>query len=282
VAGLLDVLKDGRESATGVARGLWDLVRPSGIDRADVTPFQAPPSILNPTITGARRVATQSWSLSRVKALARAASVTLNDIVLTICAGTLREYLLAQGQLPDEPLIAMVPVSLRSADAPSDGNQVGMMLVELATDAADPLERLRRIAASSRHAKDRMSRMTRAEQVAYMLTLGLPLPMSMATRTYHVRPPFNLVISNVPGPTQPLYWNGLRMDEIYPVSALFDGQALNISLTSYCDQLGFGFIGCRNALPHLQRMLDHTARSIAQLESAIGVSCDVAAIPKAA
>lgn len=269
LAGLIDSLKDGRQSARGVARGLWDIVRSSGIHPEDVTPFQAPPSILNERVTGARRVATQSWSLSRIKALSKKAGVTLNDIVLTVCAGALRQYLVDQGALPQKPLVAMVPMSVRSADGPMDGNQVAMMLVELATDEADPLRRLRRIAASARVAKERMSSMSRAEQVAHALTVGFPLPLSAATRSYRIRPPFNLVISNVPGPSKPLYWNRARLDEMYPVSMLFDGQALNITVTSYCDQLGFGFVGCRTALPRLQRLLDHTNQAIEQLEASV-------------
>jgi len=198
--------------------------------------------------------------------------VPLNDVVLTVCSGALREYLLSQGALPQRPLVAMVPVSVRSADGPAGGNQVAMMLVELATDAADPVDRLRRISACTRVAKERMSRMSRAERVAYALTVGLPLPLSAVTRSYHIRPPFNVVISNVPGAEQPLYWNGARLDEVYPVSMLFEGQALNITLTSYCDQLGFGIVGCRTALPRLprlQRLLDHIDQSIEGLEAAV-------------
>jgi diacylglycerol O-acyltransferase len=160
----------------------------------------------------------------------------------------------------------MVPVSVRSADTSAEGNQVAMMLVDLGTEQADPLVRLRRVAESSEAAKTRMGQMSRAEQVAYMLTLGLPLPLSAMTGSYRVRPPFNLVISNVRGPEQPMYWNGAKLDEMYPVSMLFDGQALNITLTSYCDQLGFGFVGCRTALPHLQRLLDYTETAIAEFE----------------
>jgi len=89
------------------------------------------------------------------------------------------------------------------------------------------------------------------------------------TRSYHIRPPFNVVISNVPGADPPLYWNGARLDEMYPVSMLFEGQALNITLTSYCDQLGFGIVGCRTALPRLQRVLDHIDHSIEALEAAV-------------
>lgn len=267
LAGLIEYLRDGYQSTKGVARGLWDIVRNSGA--GEVTPFQAPPSILNTRITGARRVATQSWSLARIKALSKKAGVTLNDVVLTVCAGALREYLLDQAALPQKPLVAMVPVSVRAANGPMEGNQVAMMLVELATDVADPVRRLQRIAASTQAAKERMKGMSRAELVAYALTLGLPLPLSAATRSYRIRPPFNLVISNVPGPDKPLYWNGARLGELYPVSMLFEGQALNITVTSYCDQLGFGFVGCRTALPRLQRLLDHTNQAIELLEAAV-------------
>ncbi|MGQ0622606.1 MAG: WS/DGAT/MGAT family O-acyltransferase [Panacagrimonas sp.] len=258
---------EGRESAVGVRRALWDILRRSGIDPADVTPFQAPPSLLNPKITGTRRFAAQSWSLARFKALARKAGVKLNDIVLTICSGALREYLLSRHALPDKPLVAMVPMSVRKTGSSSDGNQVAMLLVELATDEADPVARLQRIAASSRLSKERMSRMSPSEQFGYTLAAGLPLPLSVATRSYTLRPPFNVVISNVPGPEQTLYWNGARLDQLYPVSIIYDGQALNITLASYGDQLGFGFLGCRSTLPQLQRLLDHTQAALGELEA---------------
>lgn len=251
----------------GVARGLWDLVRPAGDNPADITPYQAPPTMFNRRITASRRFAAQSYSMERIKAVGKAAGATLNDVVLAICAGALRDYLLSYDALPDQPLIAMVPVSVRTADGPEDGNQVSVILASLATNIADPGKRLEAIVASTQHAKSRMAKMTRLEQIAYAAAALSPMPVTTLLGIER-RPPFNVVISNVPGPTKPLYWNGARLDEMYPISIPVDGQALNITLTSYCDQIGFGYTACRRSVPGMQRLLDYTERALADLEKA--------------
>jgi diacylglycerol O-acyltransferase len=250
----------------GVARGLWDLVRHSD-DPADVTPMQAPPSMLNVRISGARRFAAQSYAFSRIQAICKRHRATINDVSLAICAGALREYLLSHDALPETPLIAMVPVSVRAADGPDDGNQISLILANLGTHIADPAERLATIVASTRHAKARMTQMTRIEQIAYAAAVASPLPASSLLGFDRIHPVFNLVISNVPGPTKPLYWNGAHVDEMYPVSIPIDGQALNITLTSYCDQVAFGFTACRRALPQMQRLLDYSEAALEALEA---------------
>jgi WS/DGAT/MGAT family acyltransferase len=234
---------------------------------------QAPKSILNGSITGSRRFAAQSFAIERIKQVGKAAGATLNDVVLAMSAGALRAYLDELDALPDEPLIAMVPVSLRSAEeARAAGNAVGMILCELATDEADPARRLERIVASTTAAKERMQALGATQN---MVLAGLSvaprfLASSLLGDSDPLRPAFNVTISNVPGPRNPLYWNGAQLQGVYPLSIPLEGQALNITVTSYVEHLEFGLIGCRQRMPHLQRLLGHLEASLDELVSATG------------
>ena len=224
-------------------------------------------------IGGARRCAAQSWPLKRIIAVKDAAGVTVNDVVLAMCAGALRTYLIEHDAFPDRPLIAMVPVNLRSEDDNSSGgNMVGTILCSLATDLVDPAQRLDTIHASARGNKEVFSQLPRLQQLALsafnIAPLGLALLPALASAA---QPPFNIVISNVPGSREPLYWKGARLDGNYPMSIALDGQALNITLSNNADNLGFGLVGCRRSIPHLQRLLGHLEDSLADLERAIGV-----------
>jgi hypothetical protein len=165
----------------------------------------------------------------------------------------------------------MVPVSLRSEnDAPGGGNSLSTLIADLATDEADPENRIRRIMTSTTHAKGVLSELSPLQQLLIgALGFGVAGPAAIlpgvAGRT---TPPYNLVISNVPGPSQsPLYWNRSRLLGMYPASIVLNGQALNISVTSYDHQLHFGLIGCRRNVPHLQRLLAHLETSLADLEN---------------
>jgi diacylglycerol O-acyltransferase len=235
-------------------------------------PMQAPKTMLNVPIGGARRFAAQSWPLERVRAVATAAGVSRNDVVLAMCAGALRDYLIEQRALPDEPLIAMVPVSLRARtdDRAAAGNSLGALLCNLATDQADPVQRLVTIHRSMRDGKRLFGQLTPLQVLLLsglnVAALGVsPVPGVVG----NTRPPFNLVISNVPGPRETLYWNGAELDGIYPASVLLDGQALNITLTSNAGSLDFGITGCRASVPHLQRLLIHLDTALAELEATV-------------
>lgn len=251
----------------GLARGLKDLLRRSRHDATDATPYQAPPTMFNVRISSSRRFAAQSYSLARIKKVGKALGATVNDVALAMCAGALRQYLLAHEGLPEHPLIAMVPVSVRPADGPEGGNQVAVILANLATQMADPGERIKAIIASTKRAKERASSMTALEQMAYAAAALGPMAATSMLGLDRIRPAFNLVISNVPGPAKTLYWNGARLDEAYPVSIPIDGQALNITLTSYCDQIAFGFTACRRSVPSMQRLLDFTEAALVELEA---------------
>ncbi len=274
--GLLErALRAGAEIVPGVQSGLRELVREATAGGADAQPFHAPPTMFNVRISGSRRFAAQSYELDRVKAIGKAASATVNDITLAICAGALRTYLIAHGALPERPLIAMVPVSVRGNDN-DGGNQIAILLANLATHIEDPLERLRVIVESTTVAKERLSKMSKLERIAHAAAMSAPMGASMITGYAKRRPIYNVVISNVPGPKDTLYLDGMRLDENYPVSIPVDYLALNITITGYGNQLGFGYIACRTSVPALQRMLDYTNESIADLETALGLTSGLA------
>lgn len=270
---LLQTLGSVASSVAGVAPTTLSLARAALLEQELTLPFRAPKTMLNVRIGGARRVAAQSWALERIQKVKAAAGVTVNDVVLTMCAGALREYLVDENALPDTPLVAMVPVNLRTEkDSEGGGNLVGAILCNLATDVEDPVRRLEAIAGSMRDNKKVYSELPRLQQLAVSallvggVALGL-LPGFVATAP----PPFNIVISNVPGARQPMYWNGARLDGNYPLSIPLDGQALNITLANNADNLDFGLVGDRRSVPSLQRLLGHLETSLKELERAVGV-----------
>lgn len=268
---MVDAVLTGRKIIPGLGSGLLDLLRTASPDDALALPFQAPPSPFNVGISGSRRFVAQSYSLTRMREIGKATGATVNDVTLAVCAGALRKYLMARDNLPEKPLIAMVPVSLHG-ETRKGGNQVALMLANLATDVADPLARLQRIVASTAAAKARLSGMVRVEKIAHAAMMLAPMLPDMITGRARKRPAFNLIISNVPGPTGTLYLNGARLDEAYPVSIPADFLALNITVSGYGDRLGFGFTACRRAVPALQRMVDHLDEAFAELESALGAT----------
>ena len=239
-------------------------------DNAAAVPFEAPKSMLNVSITGARRFAAQDWPLARLRTVGKNAGATVNDTVLAMSAGALRRYLLEHDALPEQPLIAMVPVSLRGDDdGESTGNAVGAVLCNLGTELSDPAERLARIHLSMRHSKNVLSGLSPLQSLAVSVLniAGMALtPIPGLDRV--TGPPFNVVISNVPGPSEAQYWNGAKLQNFYPASIPVDGQALNITVTSYADSMQFGLVGCRRSVPGLQRMLVHLEDALAELEKA--------------
>lgn len=231
--------------------------------------LRAPDSVLNRRISAARRFAADDFALDRIRQVSTATGTTINDVVLAMCGGALRRYLLDLGALPSEPLVAMCPVSLHTSGSGrrEGGNAIGSVMVQLATEVDDPTERLARISASMTDAKQALSVMTPA-QVLAMSGLGVS-PILLTTLVHGpFRLPFNVTISNVPGPRRRMYLNGAEMVGMYPVSIPFHGQGLNITCTSYDDQLGFGLTGCRRTVPHLQRLLGDLADELTDLEKA--------------
>lgn len=241
----------------------------------DITLPRAPKTILNGTVGGARRFAAQSWRIDRIQQVAKSSATTLNDVILAMVSGALRQYLLEQHALPDEPMTAMVPISLAMrADASADrggGNQVGAIVVSLATDRDQGATRLEEISYSSRQAKKIMGDLSPTQILALSAAQMAPLALNPVPGfVRYTRPPFNVIVSNVPGPKEEMYFNGARLDGMYPVSIVLDGQALNITLTSRKDHIDVGLIGCRRSVPHLQRLLSHLEDALAELEKSWG------------
>jgi diacylglycerol O-acyltransferase len=270
LASLLHALQDQMTSMKDLGRALVNLVRSHrSRDSRLVTPLSAPKSILNQRISRARRFATQQYEVERLKAIAKARGGTLNDVVLAISATALRRLLSEQSALPHKPLTAMIPVNVRPKDDPGGGNAVGAILASLATDVVHPVARFEAIVASTRFAKEQLQGMSRNSILQYSALLLAPLLLSSIPGSAgRVRPAFNLVVSNVPGPEKPMYFRGWRLEAAYPLSIPFNGYALNITVESYAGMLGLGFIGCRDTVPHLQRLAVYAGEALRELEEA--------------
>ncbi|AFM19797.1 Diacylglycerol O-acyltransferase [Mycolicibacterium chubuense NBB4] len=232
----------------------------------------APHSILNARISRNRRFATQQYEFDRLKKLSAQHGATINDVALAIIGGGLRSFLSDFDKLPDRSLIAFLPVNVRPKGDEGGGNAVGAILAPMGTDIEDPVDRLEAITAATHAAKAQLQTMSPAAIIAYSAALLAPAGGQIAGALTGVQPPwpytFNLCVSNVPGPREPLYFNGSRLEATYPVSIPIHGMALNITLQSYADTMNLGFVGCRDRLPHLQRLAVYTGDALADLEKA--------------
>ena len=242
-------------------------------DRAPaLPPTQAPRTPWNRAITPHRRFAYTTIALDDAKRVRRQFGCTFNDVVMALCSGTLRRYLEQHDVLPTESLVAMVPVSVRTGDETDQyQNRVSALLADLATNEADPVKRLRRVQQSMVAAKESFSAIP-AETLQDFTQFAPPAVAARAMRMYsrlriadRMNPPFNLVISNVPGPNHPLYSAGGQLEHFYPVSALADGQGLNITVQSYNGNLDFGIIACRELVPDVWVMIDHLHAAMNEL-----------------
>jgi diacylglycerol O-acyltransferase len=236
----------------------------------------APRTIFNQSITGSRRFAAQDWPIERLRTIGKATGTTINDVVLAMCAGALRTYLLELDALPEAPLVAMVPVGLNAKQSQiasaEGGNAVGAVMAQLATDLDDPAKRLSTIHKSMKDGKEALSSMTPLQILAMSAIGQAPAILTPMLRMQGiVRPPYNVIISNVPGPRSTHYWNGAKLLGTYPLSIPINGMALNITCTSYDGNMAFGLTGCRRTVPHLQRLLTHLDDEVVALEKAAGM-----------
>jgi len=270
--------------ATPMPGPFGDLLRrrlrssPNEVDDPPALPGTAAPRTpWNATITPHRRFSFTTIPLEDAKAVRRAVGCTFNDVVMALCSTTLRNYLLEKGALPDEPLIAAVPVSVRTGDE-SDmyQNRVSMLLADLATNEPDVLARLRRVQQSMTKAKTQFAAIP-ADTLQDFTQFAPPAIAARAMRMYsrlkiadRTAPPFNLIISNVPGPNIPLYSAGACLEHFYPISALTDGQGLNMTVQSYNGNLDFGFVTCRELVPDVWHLTELLQEAMAELLAAVG------------
>jgi diacylglycerol O-acyltransferase len=238
-------------------------------------PFRAPRTSFNATVTAHRTVAYTSVALEDIKTIKNAFGVKVNDVVIAICSGALRSYLADRDELPDRSLIAAIPISVHDRSDGVDGTtKVSMMFASLASDIDDAGERLRFIAATNEGAKEDHE-LVGANTLQNWAENAAPNTFSLAARVYSGlrladRHPVvhNLVISNVPGPPIPLYFNGGRLVVLHPLGPIMDGAGLNITVLSYLDEIGFGFIACRELMPALWDLSDAVPGAVAELIAA--------------
>jgi len=233
----------------GLNRGDGSVI-PTAPGRAPATPFNRP-------ITPHRRLAFRSVDLGTIKMIKNAFGVSVNDVVMAMCAGALRRWLAEHDALPDSPLIAMIPVSVRDPAAQGAlGNKVSAMLATLPTHVADPEQRLEIVHAATKIAKSQQAAIPQGliDQISDFAPPALTARAArvvFATGVLHRLPPFNLCISNVPGPNVQVYLCGAKLLAHYPVSVITDGQGLNITVIGYLGRLHFGLVSCRELVPDI-------------------------------
>ncbi|NNC93109.1 MAG: wax ester/triacylglycerol synthase family O-acyltransferase [Acidimicrobiia bacterium] len=235
----------------------------------------APRSLLNRSITGHRRWAFGNVPLDRVKAIKDAAGTTVNNVVISVSAGAVRRWMVEQGDLPERSLQALIPISIRTAEEQGEiGNKVSGMIAPIGTHLGDPAERLAFVHHTMEIAKETHSA-TPASLLQDFAQFAPPAVAARAARLAYRNgrggrwTPFNLVISNIPGPHFPLYLAGAQLVGHYPVSTITDGAALNITLHSYLGQLCFGLIADRDLVPDLWNVLAMIETEISELEAAL-------------
>jgi WS/DGAT/MGAT family acyltransferase len=245
-------------------------------------PLTAPRITLNGAITPHRRVAFANVSLADIKRVKDAFGVKVNDVVLAVATGALRTYLDDRGELPDRPLVATIPTSVRTEEQrQSMGNRVSAMFAALPVELDDPLERLHAIQESTIDAKG-MHEDIGGDTLQDWAEVVAPALFSRAMKAYsslrladHHRPVHNLVVSNVPGPPFPIYFAGAKLESFYPLGPIFDGAGLNLTVISYQDSVGFGFLACHELAPDIDRLAAAVRSALAELVALADIGTEV-------
>lgn len=271
---LWDKLKKPARAAAEQARGIKEMVRivtkmSRGPDSGTRGSLTTPRSMFNVPISQQRRLGTQILDLKRIKALGEATGTSANDVLLAVCGGAIRRYLLEQDKLPERSLLASVPVGLPRPDG-KQGNAVAGFVVPLMTETDDPKARLEQINRVTTRSKKELMEMPMASLMHLALVGITPLLVGQVTGLGGKIPPiFNFTLSNVVLSKHPLYLMGAELEAMYPVSFLLDGYALNITLVGYLDRVAIGVLGCRDAIPRLQKLAVYTSDALTELEQAI-------------
>jgi diacylglycerol O-acyltransferase / wax synthase len=253
-------------------RGLFGTSPDGGL--LEVATARAPRTCFNRPVSAHRRFSFGSLPLDSVKALKNELGITVNDVVVALCASAVREWLLERGELPRAPLVAMVPVSVRTDEEKGAfGNRISAMIVPIPTNVADPRRRLQRT-----HELLLAAKKSFAALPASLLTDATAfIPPAVAARAARMtvellgrtRPPVNLVISNVPGPRNPLFLAGARLESLVPVSVVIDGVGLNMTVMSYRDGMDVGVVTDRDQIPDPWPLVHGTVNALDEMETAI-------------
>ena len=200
--------------------------------------------------------------------------MTGNDVTTALIAGALRSWLLERGQLPDRTMVAMCPVSVRERhEEGAGGTKFGLGLCPLGTDVADPADRLSFIHLAMKNIKKQVSLNGSDAMLAVMgPAIGSTVMLPLLPFSSLLPPSCNMAISNVPGPRDEMYYNGAHLDEIYPVSSVYDGMGLNVTVCSYAGKVGFGYVTDADVMPRIAELLPLTEQALAELEAAYGLS----------
>jgi WS/DGAT/MGAT family acyltransferase len=231
---------------------------------------RAPRLSFNGKISSHRRFAFGSVPLESIKRLKNELGITVNDVIVALCATVLRDWLIARDELPDEPLVALIPVSIRTEEEKGTfGNKVSGMILPIPTDVEDPRERLLRAHDILRIAKERHKALP-ASMMTDATNFVPPALQGRAARVTteilgRVRPPVNVAISNVPGPSIPLYCAGATLEYNFPVSVILDGVGLNITVLSYRDHVDFGIVGDRESVGEVWPLIEGVQTALDEL-----------------
>ncbi|MCX6395205.1 MAG: wax ester/triacylglycerol synthase family O-acyltransferase [Propionibacteriales bacterium] len=237
----------------------------TGANSAVLGALRTPSTPFNKKVTRNRRIAKAELDLPRLRELARLSGTTVNDILLTSLSGSVRRYLGELDALPKRTLTASVPVGIDRDEETI--NAAAGFVCPLGTDVADPLERLAGISAVTARGKKELIALSPG--ALQQFTLAGLLPIAFSQKVVTAPPLFNFVVSNLVLSREPLYLAGARLVSMVPVSFLSDGYGLNVTLIGYGDKVTLGFVGCRDTIPHLQRLAIYTDDALDELEAAI-------------
>ena len=265
----------GAPTVARAVQRIWGLLpgtRYEGV--LEATTARPPRTPFNGRISAHRSFSFGSLPLDSVKALKNELGITVNDVVVALCATAVRDWLSQRDALPEDPLVAMVPMSVRTeAEKSSYGNRVSMMIVPIPTNVEDPRERLMTAHETLKSAKQRHRAMP-ASLLTDATSFIPPAVHARASRLTmelggRLAPPLNVVISNVPGPREPLYMAGAKMAANYPVSVITDGVGLNITCMSYLDHVDFGIVVDREQVDDAWPLMDALRDALAEYDDVI-------------
>ena len=266
-------------AGVGLARGVLraELATAVGslVSESVAAPFGAPHTRFNTKLGLFRSVAGTSMARARIQAIHDATGASTNDVVTTVISGVMRAWLAGRGELPARSLVAICPVTVRDRDAvgsDNHGNQFGLGLCTLGTDIEDPADRLALVHSAMTNVKHQVTEQGPGAMLIVLApAIGPTVLLPLLPFTSRVPPSYNLPISNVPGPQQEMYFNGSHVDEIYPVSVVYDGMALNVTMCSYAERIGVGYVADRDVMADVGELIPLTEQALSELEAAVGV-----------